>query len=457
MPKEDASTSDPAPSLAHPRPVRPALAFVDFIAVALLLAITNYFLAPQDPAWLQLNPTPLLLLPLLLGVRYGFLPGIFAGLAASGFCLAAARFLQPAAPLSDLAQSHRYLLTSLPLAGAVFGQLTDALRKSLHSSQQLASTLDTQNNTLFAERNLFILAKEDLQQRLGLYGASNASLDEKLLALTDAKENEVAPIFVQLLEDIAHVTSAGLYFDTGPGRNRSLTRLATSGDPALFPDYLDPGDDNLLTKALGRNAFVTQDELWKDTPLRGPGYLIAAPMTSRQEPDRRLLLIVQDMPFTELNPHNLCLIQVLCEWFESLVLNRDDPPAPQPFTAVTQEAFYDALQTAARTHTDQAVPSTIVRLPLKQDQHFDDPQAFHKFLSELPLNGILTDVLKRDHRQLLFLFPAVADTRIADAFRQALQTRAHDLGLKHCPVPQFHQTTAGEPAQQLWGRLVGAS
>src|SRR5678815_4472067 len=57
----------------------PRVAALDAIVLAVILVALNFWIAPTDPGWLNVNPSPYLLLPILIGSRFGFLPGIGAG------------------------------------------------------------------------------------------------------------------------------------------------------------------------------------------------------------------------------------------------------------------------------------------------------------------------------------------------------------------------------------------
>ena len=59
-------------------PVRALL--LPFGALFALLAAVNYVVVPGDAGWFAANPTPFLIIPVLLGVRYGFSAGFGAGL-----------------------------------------------------------------------------------------------------------------------------------------------------------------------------------------------------------------------------------------------------------------------------------------------------------------------------------------------------------------------------------------
>lgn len=63
--------------------LRPKSIALDAVLVAVVIVGANLLFDRAHPGWINLNPSPYLLLPILLGSRYGFVPGILAGLTAS--------------------------------------------------------------------------------------------------------------------------------------------------------------------------------------------------------------------------------------------------------------------------------------------------------------------------------------------------------------------------------------
>ncbi|MEY4199785.1 MAG: hypothetical protein RLZZ265_1525, partial [Verrucomicrobiota bacterium] len=71
----------------------PKHGWIDLTVIAGLLLIVNGFFAPRDFGWLHLHPTPWLLLPVLMGCRYGFGSGM-AGAAVAGLVVTIGFFQQ---------------------------------------------------------------------------------------------------------------------------------------------------------------------------------------------------------------------------------------------------------------------------------------------------------------------------------------------------------------------------
>ena len=121
--------------MSLPAVLRPKSIALDAAVVAAAIVGANLLFDRAHPGWTNLNPSPYLLLPLLLGGRYGFLPGILAGLTASALIV-----LQqmgwagplPAAPPASVRAALTdtpYLHASLVFIGALCGELFGWFRR----------------------------------------------------------------------------------------------------------------------------------------------------------------------------------------------------------------------------------------------------------------------------------------------------------------------------------------
>ncbi|HTL17261.1 MAG TPA: hypothetical protein VL793_08490, partial [Patescibacteria group bacterium] len=109
-------------NVSYSRLVIPRIAALDAMVLAAILASLNFWIAPTDPGWLNVNPSPYLLLPILIGGRFGFLPGTGAGILSVAIIVAWQCWLKKVDPASSLA-SERYVYTCLVLIGGICGEL----------------------------------------------------------------------------------------------------------------------------------------------------------------------------------------------------------------------------------------------------------------------------------------------------------------------------------------------
>lgn len=421
----------------------------DFAVLAGILAGINALVSSGDPGWLTLNPTPFLIVPLLLAVRYGFLAGATSGLLTAGLIVLARAAVFSTGDFANLALQNRFALAALPFAGALVGQLAESIkiRSAILAAEN--ELLHDQTKLLGAEREVLVLSKQDLQQRLGLFGADSASLDEDLQSLVQSCPESAPQTLLSILAKLTNLRGAAVYQadrDTHP--STPYQRLTIIGREEHFPGTLQPGDHHVTHAALAKNSLMTQRGLLEEIPTREDGYLLAVPMSGQNE---TYLLVVQDLPFSDISMRTFTIIRTICRWFEVAVLN--PIPIPAGHKALDQEKFYRAIENALATHVTQALPSTLVRIPF--DAPADTP-AFNRFLAELPHSSIVTNTVDHGHRSILFLFPAISDPDLIAKFTTAFSNFTSQIGLLNSDQPSFHLTTADDSPQQLWGKLVGA-
>lgn len=419
-----------------------------FVAIIGVLFVVNMAVSPEDPGWLGLNPTPFLLVPAILGALYGFNAGLASGILSAGLIILA-RQTGTEIPAAD----HRFVLASLPLLGLIVGQLSETSRKQARRAEADCAGLEGENRSLRAERQLLFLSKQDLQQRLGLHGASSSSLDQDLGELASATPGSAPAILLRTLDHLTHVRSAAVYKVTD-ARSLELSRRAVIGTEDHFPEVLQGTEHHLLHESLTQGCFLAQKGLLQPTPARGPGFLLASPITA-PDGEVQYVLIVQDLPFMSISRRNFSTVKAICDWFAAFVISPVSTPSHHK--AISQTDFFKAIETAITTHTDHALPSTLVRIPFSGSPTAEVTAAFSEFLDILPAPALLTNAIENGQRSLLFLFPANSEHRISKSFREALDRFAERLGVPAPADPQFHLTQPGISPQQLWGQLVATA
>src|SRR5436190_13881399 len=100
----------------------PRIAWLDAVVLAAILIASNLWIAPKDPGWLGLSPSPYFLLPVLIGGRFGFLPGISAGILA-GLIIGIGQYWLKKVDPASLLTSERYIYFSLILIGGICGEM----------------------------------------------------------------------------------------------------------------------------------------------------------------------------------------------------------------------------------------------------------------------------------------------------------------------------------------------
>ena len=131
-------------------PTEPSLAkgIRDIIVIGGILGGVNAAVSQGDFGWLQMNPTPWLILPALIGARYGVFMGVASGIAAGlGISMVHAR--EHGLMVQTLSQQHPFFFSALIVAGFVAGEFQ---RYTKGRSRELLETTHGQAEALYRVR-----------------------------------------------------------------------------------------------------------------------------------------------------------------------------------------------------------------------------------------------------------------------------------------------------------------
>ena len=330
----------------------------DILLLGALIAGLNFVLARSDAGWLELNPSPWLLLPLLIGARYGASSGTICGLlCVAGISLVRARVdgVEPWA----FATEHRFLLTSLVLGGFLAGQLNQVLRGDSTKLQAGNDLLKEHVSRLQSELSLVNETRHELQQRLALHNAPLACLDTEVRKLVALPPDEIFGSLLQLLHRLAGVTSAGIYTREGD----RLRRDAVIHPTAPLAPTIQIASSRLASKALEEKAIASLShplESSADQP-----FLTAIPWSFR---DHDGLLLIQDMPLESFDWRNLARIEVIMHW--TLTVRRHAEAMASHLGGrklLPLEDFMMLLAQALETEQTHRLPSAVVRFDVSKD------------------------------------------------------------------------------------------
>ena len=331
----------------------PKHGWLDLGILAGLLLLLNGFLAPRDIGWTHLQPTPWLLLPVLMGCRYGFASGM-AGAAVAMVVVGIGFFQQtehyaiktpeqakaalekrmnqvaivvldgrPAANrpelqtrqldvlISVLLRHHGYLFAAMFAAGGICGQIQRGFkaREILVSTQadRAADRLKKLDTDLFLLRE----AKAELERLLATRDAELSTLDAEIRRLFDSEGDELWQDILLLLNRQARVSDAAIYKLSSDGK--TLLRKGLLGSARSLGEQLTVKDIEMAGLALKSKSTVTIPEFWQRTVGEQRDYLMVVPLLdSRDQP--LALLVVTGMPFISLTKKSVYLITLICRW-----------------------------------------------------------------------------------------------------------------------------------------------
>ncbi|MEZ5299076.1 MAG: hypothetical protein R3F11_00130 [Verrucomicrobiales bacterium] len=392
----------------------PWRAAIDFVLIAALIAGANALLDRSDPGWVALNPTPFLLAPILVGLRYGFSAGFISGVASVAGVMAARAALLGEGP-DAMFQAHRIYVLALPIFGGLTGHLAGIIRANLTNAVVARDQLRAANAALRADLAAGRESQQQLQSELALSGIALASLDDDLRRLFGKGAGDPLPGALDLLAARCGIQGAALFLRWESGVWERRHALGSGSD---LPADLRAGDLEILDRAGEARETVALPDLGAEAsgeviaaiPWREPGGAVIA------------MLLVTDLDFFSANWETLARAEIIGQWVAARLTNGGGVIDEADFRPLV--AF--AVQSAKR----HRLPSTVLRV--------EAPHA----------NGELTEAVVRDlhatasaaridaaHNRYAILLPLEGKRdaeRLAAALEQRLQ--AGSLAPKTIPI-----------------------
>ncbi len=342
-------------------------AWLDFFALIVILGLLNMATAGlTDWGWLdeKTNPSPWLLVPLFIGVRYGFGPGLCSGVAVLGIVFFGRAFRMISSggegTLAGIFQNHAFFFLCLPAIGFLAGETHGVLAKKLIQAEQKIRELELQREQMKSKVELAEESRHQVQERLALLGAEQSNLDRQLRALFEPTSGAIFPNLLRLLRDTAGVSDAAIYSVEG----KKLKRLASVGEEARLPMEYNTDELPIAGLAITRKAMTTIKELWQQTPDAPTPVVAAFPWLG--EGGVAAVLLVHRMSFLSTTWRNLHRIQLVCRWVGQFVDLRVQASEGSGKLAgksgalvVPEPALDRTLALAETAHRDWQLPSTM--------------------------------------------------------------------------------------------------
>lgn len=292
----------------------------------------NALLAPADPGWLELNPSPWLLVPAFLGARYGLRTGLAGALATAA--LLAIWQICALPNQADLLQRHPFFLISLVGMAGLAGAAQQMVLPRAEQAERERETLLHDLATTRQACRLLRLDRDALQDVLLKHQAVFASLPGDLERLFEAEaEASWGPALLDLFRKRFGVREAAIY---RAGAKGGFCRVAHSGPAAAFPPELTPERASPVTQAALRSGqMVTCRHLWEETAGRPDDILAAFPALAAAKPETNCppvaMLLIRRMDFDAIHWENLARVDALWQWTLCLATADQQPRAESRF------------------------------------------------------------------------------------------------------------------------------
>ena len=392
--------------------LRPGSLLLDAVIVGVLIVAANLLFDPGDPGWSGLNPSPYLLLPLLVGGRYGFTPGVLSGAAASLLVLLLPRLgAGPASPETPTASV--YLLASFPFVGGLVGELFGWFRRDRHQMEAQLEKAQTSVRALDGEVSYLRGVKDELDRLVAARDGEISSLDNELRRLYTVSAEDLPAAVLQFLRRQVRLHDAALYRVT-PGQD-GLRRLAVTGQEEQLPPTLDRSASPVVALALERHSLVLLPELLRQRePPVGERVLLACPLPNASG-GIEAVLVVTGLPFVSFTNQAANLIDLVCEWAgEVLDLAGGATgryrvmPGAENQRIFTRGHFEHLLGLALTAYRRHRLPSSVVVFTLR-GASAPDRARFEQVISQTVRAGDYAAELGHPEPHLAVLLPLVGE------------------------------------------------
>ncbi|WP_437880289.1 PelD GGDEF domain-containing protein [Pseudomonas sp. LRF_L74] len=285
-----------------------AVSWIETIGLTALGLGLSYWLSPQDPLLIEGGFPWLVLAPLLMGMRYGFLRGLVSAVLLVAALLA---FHSAVAGLyDDIPESF---IVGVLLCGMLVGEFRDIWERRLERLDLANDYRQLRLDEFTRAHHILRISHDRLEQRVA---GNDLSLRSSLLYLReqlrdlatgrDALQAMADPILA-LLVPYGSLRNCGLYRVSAAGKVEAKP-LSQVGDLVGF----DP-DDLLVKLCLERGELVSvREELVERGEHRAHSALLACVPLIDTEGRVLALLGIQQMPFFAFNDRTLSLLAILC-------------------------------------------------------------------------------------------------------------------------------------------------
>ncbi|NKF20916.1 PelD GGDEF domain-containing protein [Solimonas marina] len=289
-------------------PPSPRLAWLETAGLTLLIPVIGLLFHRADPMFVQ-GPFPwLILAPLAVGMRYGFLQGFVSGIATVLLLAAGWRF-SAVHTLHDF--PVEYALAAL-ITGAIAGEFADGWLRRLGRMQILLDYRSSRQSEFTRSYHLLKVSHDQLEERLAgrQYSLRNALMDlRSSLVASDQRSllEHNALRILEFLEIHGDLHQAALYPVDEQGRMQTGALARIGGTmPTVIPSH------PMIVAALDSGRIVSvREQSFRQAEAHEQDDILAVIPLIDIDGRIRALVIATEMPFLSYNGDNLDLLGAL--------------------------------------------------------------------------------------------------------------------------------------------------
>lgn len=294
-------------------------ALADGVLLTLVALGVNFVLAPDDIGFAKLSPSPLLLIPVIIGCRHGLRPGLFSGLLVSAIGIGALA----ARGKGDEWNVEEDLWNAVapPLVGFICGGAVTALLGRMRVIRNEAARLRRTTLMMGSEIRMLRHDMDELMRQSVIDQVRKIKLEDDLRSLMLRPSEELADTMMAILRNHAQIREAALY--TVDADDTHLTRVALLGDDRRLPASMDLRDHPMLAQSVELARVTSANIEAKIETIVSADHLVAAPVEYGDRVTH--LLVVTDLPLIAFTARTVRLVAIVCKCMEEcLAMNRHD-------------------------------------------------------------------------------------------------------------------------------------
>lgn len=353
----------------------PKKAWVDALVLGIVLICINLVFSESDPGWLSVNPSPYLLVSVLVGARYGSTAAFYTACTSVVVILLLAQFAERPMPVRLFLAEHTYLLFSFFLFGVLSGEVHAFFRRKSERFHFLYEEARDRLRKLDADIKKIAQINNKLQREVLNSDNQTFSLDIEIRGLYECPTEDLWIKTLLVLNRMERITNAAVYSLPADG---TLNRLAILGKDKVLPMQLELDSYLIIQKALRTRQVVAIPEVLGDSSAEREPFLFVMPL--RDVDDTVIALaIVAEMPFMSFHPRNLRRIDLIASWAAEIIDLRIHESTrhyrvlsgPENKRIFMQEYFRAKLQLSFRTAKQHEIPSTVILIRPEDPQALD--------------------------------------------------------------------------------------
>ncbi len=343
----------------------PRKAWVDVLVITAIIVFHNLVFNIEEPGWLEVNPHPYLLIPVLIGARYGttaaFYTAFWTIAVVYGLTLLSATPLNPRSFLFG----KTYLIFSYFIFGILSGEVQEHFRRKSERFSFLYEESKDKLRKLDTDIKKIAQINNKLQRQVLTSDNQTFSLDIEIRGLYECPTEDLWIKMLLVLNRMERITNAAIY--GLPDTEGKLKRNAVIGKDKSLPKLLTLSEHKILQLALEEKQIVALPEVLGDSSPTKEPFLFVMPLCDAEE-NPFAFVVVAEMPFMSFNPRNLRRIDLISNWAAEILdlrLNEHDKhyrvlTGPENKKIFMPAYFKTKLKLSLETFRQHEIPSTII-------------------------------------------------------------------------------------------------